>query len=151
MRAKIGFVLVVLCSVLVAPLSGREMTDGSREEGAPVPRIACSGVYLYPDRTGGTYADGEPCSLEEIARYDLIIGIYGPWQEAATWPVLRKKLAARLGGGSPSVRGRGIDAFRSLPAQNACRAGSRSDAEPVTMAIQLSGSSRKSIHASDSC
>ncbi len=94
MRAKIGFALVVLCSVLVAPLSGRVMTDGSREEGAPFPRIACSGVFLYPDRVGGTYADGEPCSLEEIARYDLILGIHGPWQEASTWPVLRQKLAA---------------------------------------------------------
>lgn len=58
--------------------------------GPRFPRIAnVYGLWLTPDTA---YVAGQETGLEELARYDLLLGVNGPWQDPASWPELRRRL-----------------------------------------------------------
>ena len=70
----------------------REETAATAGRGPSFPRIAnLYGTWIGPD---GAYVSGEPASVEELARFDLLVGVNGPWRDPDTWPAFRAKLDA---------------------------------------------------------
>ena len=73
---------------LTATLGGAPMAQPSGADGAPFPRIAnCYGVGLTPDST--------PQDIEEVARFDLLIGgVWCNWADEQQRQKLARNLAA---------------------------------------------------------
>jgi len=93
MRLTLGVVIVTVLS-MTGGVSAETPAGASVGEGPPFPRIVCvHGVVFNPDGDQAAYASGEPATLDELARYDLILGVCGPWVERENGPRLREKIA----------------------------------------------------------
>ncbi|NLW49829.1 MAG: hypothetical protein GXY85_03170 [Candidatus Brocadiaceae bacterium] len=85
-------VLWFLAVGLLAGASVRAAAPGGGPE-YRFPRIGlANGVILHPGEGKDTYRTGKAVTLQELARYDLILTVRGPWSAEASWPVLREKL-----------------------------------------------------------
>ena len=103
MGLRCGFRRMAASAVVGTLLAGGLAAQVLAEEGASFPRIGCVyGIALHPDDDAGTYFNGAPLTAEQIARYDLILGVYGPWEDESSGPALRERLA-RLRQANPNV------------------------------------------------
>ncbi len=95
MRTRNPITVAVLQWLLPACLLAASAFAGAVQEGPPFPRIAnTTGVWLDSRTPGGLYRCGEPAALEEIARYDLILGVHGPWDGAGTEADVQEGISA---------------------------------------------------------
>ncbi len=84
--------LLVLMTLFFLPLSLCFADDASRS-GPPFPRIAyVEGVWMYPGSQECKYITGEPVAIKDLAKYDVLIGVYGPWSDPNSWPALRERI-----------------------------------------------------------
>jgi hypothetical protein len=85
-----GLAFAVAAFTLLA--GSAAMARAERPQGPPFPRLAL--MYSAWVNTGDLRISGEPVTAQELARFDLLVGVSANWRDRKAWPALRAQFAA---------------------------------------------------------